>query len=242
MKHTYFFRYLASTFLAAVFATTFAFNAPALASDAKPAPDAKAADSKVAAKPAEPVKPKADLAKGADIATQVCAACHSVNGNATGPANPKLAGQHAEYLYKQLSNFKPAKEGVQPLRNNAVMLGFASALSDADMKNVSAYYASQKLSPAAGKNEANKALGQKIWRGGIADKGVPACAACHSPNGAGIPIQYPRIGGQWGDYTEAQLLAFQAGTRKNNAQMTAIAAKLNPSEMKAVSDYAASLR
>ena len=185
---------------------------------------------------------KPDLVKGAAVANQVCMACHAADGNATGPANPKLAGQHPEYLSKQLYNFKPGKDGKPAERNNAVMAGFAAALSDEDIRNVSAYYASQTLKPAAGKNAALKAQGEKIWRGGIADKGIAACASCHGPAGKGMPAQFPRMGGQWGEYTEAQLTAFRQGVRKNSVQMTAIAAKLSDAEIKAVSDYAASLR
>jgi cbb3-type cytochrome c oxidase subunit III len=183
-----------------------------------------------------------DLAKGAAIANQVCAACHGAEGNANGAANPKLAGQHPEYLAKQLHNFKAGKDGKVAERNNAVMGGFASALTDDDIRNVSAFYAAQTLKPASGKNAALKKQGEKIWRGGIADKGVAACASCHGPSGKGIPVQYPRLGGQWGEYTEAQLIAFRQGVRKNNAQMSAIAAKMSDAEIKAVSDYAASLR
>jgi cbb3-type cytochrome c oxidase subunit III len=183
-----------------------------------------------------------DLAKGSAIATQVCAACHGAEGNATGAANPKLAGQHPEYLAKQLHNFKAGKDGKAPERNNAVMGGFASALSDDDIRNVSAFYAAQTIKPASGKNAALKKQGEKIWRGGIADKGIAACASCHGANGKGIPVQYPRLGGQWGEYTESQLTAFRQGTRKNSAQMSTIAAKMSDAEIKAVSDYAASLR
>ena len=186
-----------------------------------------------------PAKP--DAAKGQAIATQVCAACHAADGNATAPVNPKLAGQHPEYLVKQLGNFKP-KAGKEPERNNAIMTGFASQLSDDDMRNVAAYYAGQALKPAVAKNKQTVELGQKIYRGGIAEKGVPACAACHGPTGAGIPAQYPRVAGQWGEYTEAQLVAFRGGVRRNSAQMTTIAARMSDAEIKAVSDYIAGLR
>ena len=183
-----------------------------------------------------------DLAKGGAIVNQICAACHAADGNATGAANPKLAGQHPEYLAKQLNNYKPGKDGKPAERANAVMAGFAAALSADDIRNVSAYYASQTLKPASGKNADLKKQGEKIWRGGIADKGVAACASCHGPAGRGMPSQFPRIGGQWGEYTEAQLVAFRQGVRKNNTQMTSIAAKMSDTEIKAVSDYAASLR
>jgi cytochrome c553 len=185
---------------------------------------------------------KPDLAKGAAIVTQVCAACHGAEGNATGPANPKLAGQHPEYLAKQLHNFKPGKDGKPAERANAVMAGYATALSADDIRNVAGFYAAQTMKPAAGKIADLKKQGETIWRGGIADKGIAACASCHGPNGKGIPVQYPRIGGQWGEYTESQLIAFRQGVRKNSAQMSSIAAKMSDTEIKAVSDYAASLR
>lgn len=178
-----------------------------------------------------------DAAKGGAIAQAVCAACHGPDGNATGNTFPKVAGQHAEYLAKELHNFK-----VPTARPNAIMSPIAMALSDNDIRNVAAFYATQTYKPATAKNKDAVELGQRIWRGGIADRGVPACASCHGPNGAGIPIQYPRLGGQWGEYNEAQLTAFKGGVRKNNAAMTAIASRLSEAEIKAVSDYAAGLR
>lgn len=181
-----------------------------------------------------PAKP--DLKKGEAIATAVCAACHSVDGSRGSPANPILQGQHPEYLAKQLAEFKSGA------RNNAIMKGFASALSDEDMKNVAAFYATKQAKPGFAKDKSLVELGASIYRGGIAAKHVPACASCHSPTGAGLPVQYPRVGGQHGDYTEAQLIAFRGGVRKNNAQMTAIAANLSDREIKAVSDYIAGLR
>jgi cytochrome c553 len=179
---------------------------------------------------------KADVAKGQAIATQVCGACHSFDGSRGSPANPIIAGQHPEYLVKQLQDYKSGR------RNNAIMRGFASTLSDDDMKNVAAFYASKSAKPGFAKDKTLVQLGERIWRGGIADKGVPACAACHGPSGAGLPVQYPRMAGQHADYTEAQMLAFRSGARANNVQMATIAAKLNDREIKAVSDYAAGLR
>jgi cytochrome c553 len=166
----------------------------------------------------------------------VCAACHTNDGSRGIPANPILQGQHADYLVKQLTEFKAGK------RKNAVMNGMAAPLSDADIKNVAAFYASKEAKPGAAKNKDTVLLGEKIWRGGIADKQVPACAGCHSPNGAGIPAQYPRLGGQHADYVESQMNGFRAGTRTTSVQMAAIAAKLSDKEIKAVSDYAAGLR
>lgn len=179
---------------------------------------------------------KPDTTKGQAMSSQVCGACHTADGSRGSPANPILAGQHPEYLVKQLQEFKAGK------RNNPIMKGFASTLSDDDMKNVAAFYASKSAKPGFAKNKDTVKLGEKIYRAGIADKAVPACAGCHSPNGAGIPAQYPRIGSQHGDYTEAQLVAFRGGVRGNSAQMTAIAAKLSDAELKAVADYIAGLR
>jgi cytochrome c553 len=179
---------------------------------------------------------KADPAKGQATATAVCGACHTYDGSRGSPANPILQGQHPEYLVKQLTEFKSGK------RDNAIMKGFASGLSDEDMKNVAAFYAGKSAKPGFAKNKATVALGEKIYRGGIADRKVPACSGCHGPSGAGIPSQYPRLAGQHADYTEAQLLAFRGGVRKNNAQMTGVAAGMTEADIKAVSDYIAGLR
>ena len=184
----------------------------------------------------EPAAAKPDPAKGQALSTQICGACHTADGSRGAPANPILAGQHPEYLVKQLQEFKAGK------RNNAVMKGFAGALSDADMLNVAAFYAGKNAKPGFAKSKDTVRLGEKIYRAGIADKAVPACSGCHSPNGAGIPAQYPRIGGQHADYTESQLVAFRAGSRANSVQMAAIAAKMSDTEVKAVSDYIAGLR
>lgn len=185
---------------------------------------------------------KVDPAKGQQIAAQVCAACHGADGNAPSPSNPKLAAQHADYTYKQLVNFVPKQGAKEAERANAVMAGFAATLSDADRRNVAAWFASQPLKPASARNKDTVELGQRIFRGGIPEKQVPACSGCHGPAGAGIPAQYPRLGGQWADYTESQLTQFRGGQRKNSAQMTAISARLSDLEIKAVSDYIAGLR
>ncbi|HKT99687.1 MAG TPA: c-type cytochrome [Paraburkholderia sp.] len=190
---------------------------------------------------AEPTPAKPDLARGQAIAGQVCAACHGADGNSSGGAYPKLAGQHAEYLVKQLKDFKPQPGGKPPARNNPIMVGFASALSDQDMINVAAWFSSQTPKPGYAHDAKTVPFGQKIWRGGIAERGVPACAACHGPTGQGIPIQYPRLSGQWSEYIVAQLQAFQQGTRNNNEPMHEIAHRLSEDEIKAVADYAAGL-
>ena len=189
----------------------------------------------VAAGAAAPAKP--DLAKGEATATGVCAACHTADGSRGSPANPIIAGQHPEYLVKQLNEFKAGK------RVNAIMQGMAATLAtEDDMRNVAAFYASKSAKPGFATNKATVALGEKIWRGGIADKKVPACAGCHGPSGAGIPAQYPRLAGQHAAYTEAQLLAFRSGARKNNAQMMGVVAGMTDADIKAVADYVAGLR
>lgn len=179
---------------------------------------------------------KPDLAKGAASYGQVCVACHAADGNSTIAENPSLAGQHPEYLIKQLQEFKSGK------RENAVMAGFAAMLSDDDMRNISHWLATQKPAGGVATNKDTIRLGERIYRGGIADRQIAACAGCHSPNGAGIPAQYPRLAGQHAGYTEGQLKAFRDGARHNNAQMAGVAAKMNDREIKAVADYIAGLR
>lgn len=179
---------------------------------------------------------KPDVAKGAALYGQVCVACHAADGNSNTPVNPKLARQHPEYLVKQLQEFKSGK------RENAVMKGFASALSDADMRNVAFWLASQKATVGVATQKDLVSLGERIYRGGIPDRQIAACTACHAANGSGIPAQYPRLSGQHAEYTASQLVAFRDGVRKNNAQMAGVAAKMNDREIKAVSDYIAGLR
>ena len=195
---------------------------------------AACAASAVAAEAAKPAA-KPDLAKGQATSTNVCAACHTADGSRGSPANPIIQGQHPEYLVKQLTEFKSGK------RQNAVMSGMAATLSEDDMKNVAAFYAGKVAKPGFAKNKATVELGEKIYRGGIADRQIAACAGCHSPNGAGMPIQYPRLAGQHADYTEAQLVAFRGGVRKNSVPMAGVAAKMNDREIKAVADYIAGL-
>ena len=178
---------------------------------------------------------KPDLAKGEASFGAVCAACHGPDGNSGTPDFPKLAQQHPEYLVKQLTEFKSDK------RANPVMKGFASALSEEDMKNIAYWVSSKKAAPGAAKDKESVTLGEKIYRGGIADRQIPACAGCHSPNGAGIPAQFPRLSGQHANYAVAQLTAFRDGVRKNSLQMTQVAAKLNDREIKAVADYVSGL-
>lgn len=186
---------------------------------------------------------KPDPVKGRAIASQLCVACHMADGNSAQPANPRLAGQFPEYLHKQLTNFKPQGKK-KPERASAIMAGMVAALSDADMRNVAAFYASQTLRPAAARDKDRAAQGQKIFRGGNPANGVPACAGCHGPTGAGIPDQFPRIGGQFPEYIEAQLMAFRSGARANdpNGMMRGVTARMTDAEIKAVAEYAAGLR
>lgn len=194
-----------------------------------------AAVSSMASEPPPAAAAKPDVAKG-EASAAVCIACHTADGSRGTPANPILAGQHPEYLVKQLEQFKKGE------RKNAIMQGMAATLSPDDMRNVAAFYAGKQAKPGFAKQKALVATGEKIYRGGIAAKGVPACSACHGPAGSGIPAQYPRLNGQHADYTEAQLTAFRSGARANNAQMMAIASRLSDTEIKAVSDYIAGLR
>jgi len=186
---------------------------------------------------------KPDLAKAQATAQQVCAACHAADGNSPTPANPKIAGQFPEYLAKQLMNFKP-QGGKKAERDNAVMAGMVANLSAADMNGLAAYYAGQKMKPAAAKDKDLAALGQKLYRGGNMASGVAACAGCHGPDGLGMPSQYPRIAGQYAEYVELQLKSFKAGTRANdpNGMMRGVAGRMTDQEIKAVSEYVAGLR
>jgi len=180
---------------------------------------------------------KGDPAKAQQIATTVCVACHAADGNSTTAANPKLAGQHPEYITKQLTEFKSG------VRKNPIMAGMAAGLSPEDMKNLGAYFGEKKPAASSAKDQALVALGQKIFKGGNQSSGVPACAACHGPNGAGIPVQFPRLAGQHAEYTLAQLNTFRTGDRANDAakMMRVIAAKMTDQEMKAVAEYISGL-
>ena len=189
----------------------------------------------VHAEGAAPAAPKADPAKGAAVYNGMCSSCHGADGNSGAPLYPKLSQQHPEYLAKQLAEFKSGK------RANAIMSGLAAGLSEDDMRNVAAYLSSTKAKPGFAKDKELATLGEKIYRGGIADRQVPACAGCHSPTGAGIPSQYPRLSGQHADYTVSQLTQFRDGVRKNSLQMNQVAAKLNDREIKALADYMAGL-
>jgi len=207
-----------------------AMMAFAVASSAQAAEEKKV----VAADPAkgEAIYVNGDAARG----LSACIACHGAAGASVIGQNPKLGGQHEAYIYKQLVNFKG------PDRKNAIMTSIATMLTDEEMKNISAYLDKQTAKPGAAKNKEIVELGKRIYRGGIAEKNVPACAACHGPTGAGMPAQFPRLSGQHQEYSTAQLVSFRNGTRKNSAQMTTISKRLSDDEMQAVSDYVAGLR
>lgn len=190
----------------------------------------------LAATPAPAKAAKPDLVAGEAKFTAVCAACHGADGNSGTPVNPKLSQQHPEYLMKQLREYKAG------VRKNAIMQGMAAALSDEDMKNISFWLASQKAKPGFAKDKELVALGERIYRGGIAERQISACAGCHNPTGAGNPAQFPRLAGQHAEYTQAQLTAYRDGGRQNSVQMTQVAAKLNDREIRALADYVAGLR
>lgn len=202
--------------------------------------------------------PKPDAAKGeqlyanGDAARGIisCASCHGAAGNSTIPANPNLAGQAHEYLAKQLVDFAPKEEGAQPARRgpngqNSLMTPFASLLTPQDVQNVAYYLSLQALdydTAGTATNEETMERGQRIWRGGIPSRGVPACASCHSPNGAGIPGQFPRLSGQHPAYITEQMRLFRSADRANSAIMVDIADRMSDADIDAVSDYAAGLR
>jgi cytochrome c553 len=187
--------------------------------------------------------PKADPSQAQKLVDQVCASCHAADGNSTLSVNPVLAGQHADYTLKQLMNFR-SLDGKPAERINAVMGGMVASLSASDMRNLAAYFEAQKRKPRVARDPELARLGQAIYRGGVLAKNVAACTACHGPNGTGMPAQFPRLAGQFPEYTTAQLRAFRSGERANdpNRMMRAVAEKLSDREIAAVADYIAGLR
>lgn len=191
-----------------------------------------------------PATAQNDMERGRKIATEVCAACHGADGNSATAVNPNIAGQHADYITLQLAHFKSG------VRANPVMQGMSAPLSPEDMRAVGLYFSRQKPKGLAAKDIDLVKTGQALWRGGDAASGVPACSACHGPAGAGMPKNYPRIAGQYADYTYAQLKAFQSGERGmdkegkdgNGRIMHGIAKSMTDRQMKAVAEYAAGLR
>ena len=170
--------------------------------------------------------------------SQTCAACHSIDGNSVNPIWPKLAGQHASYIVKQLKDFKAGK------RVNAQMTGMVAGLSEQDMADLGTYFASQKTKMGTAKPESIQ-LGQRIYRAGDRQTGVPACMACHGPAGNGIPgALYPSLQGQHAEYTATQLKMFKSEERSNdeNNIMRSIASSMTNAQIDAVSEYIQGLR
>lgn len=184
---------------------------------------------------AETAKP--DPAKGQALSA-ACAACHGADGNSVIALNPSLAQQHPAYIAKQLANFKSGA------RANAIMAGMAAGLSPEDMAHLGAWFGSQKQRPAAARDRDLVEKGRALYRGGDASRGLPACSGCHSPNGAGVPGQYPRLAGQHPEYTVTQLKAFRAGERANDnaAMMRTVASRLTDAEMAALAEFLAAVR
>jgi cytochrome c553 len=185
-----------------------------------------------------------EYTKGQALAA-VCAGCHGVDGVSPIPTQPNLAGMSWQYTARQLRHFKSGQ------RDNAIMKGFATTLSDADMKALGVYFAAQKGRTIGTKDEKLAKSAERLYRAGDATRGIPACAGCHSPSGAGIPAQYPRLGGQHAEYTLAQLTAFKSGIRggatkddanANGKIMMTIAGRLTAGEMKALAEYTAGLK
>ena len=186
-----------------------------------------------AAAPAAPAKP--DLARGQQIATTVCAACHGASGVSPAPANPHIAGQSGDYIAAQLEAFKSGS------RANPIMAGMAAGLSPEDMRNVGAYYQTQKPVAGVARDKALALKGKLVWQAGVKQTGVPACAGCHGANGRGMPVQFPALAGQYSEVTYGWLKAYATGGRTNSV-MGAVAAKMSDAEMKAVSEFISGLR
>ncbi|SFN83854.1 Cytochrome c553 [Nitrosospira briensis] len=191
----------------------------------------------------KPGSDKGDAAKGQQIATQVCAACHNPDGNSIIPANPSLAGQHAEYIIKQLNNFK-SKDGKPAERESAIMTAMVEPLSAEDIRNLGAYYAQQTPKPGVAQDKSLAEQGEQLYRGGNLETSVPACTGCHSPNGTGLPPKYPRLAGQHSEYTLGQLRAFRTEQRANdeNDVMHTITSRMTEKELRAVSEFISGLR
>jgi cytochrome c553 len=217
--------------LAVVFVAALASVLPVLATSAR------AADAPVPA----PAKP--NLAKAKDIVASLCVSCHGADGNSPLAINPVLAGQGADYITRQLQHFKAG------IRVNPIMQGMVASLTPEDMTALGIYFSQQKPKGLKAKDPTLATAGQALYRGGNAGSGVPACAACHAPDGAGVPKNYPRLAGQHADYTYAQLKAFKAGERGadkdgkdvNGRIMGAIAQRMTDAEMKAVADMSQGL-
>ncbi|MDI9336204.1 MAG: cytochrome c [Gammaproteobacteria bacterium] len=177
-----------------------------------------------------------DKAKGQALFTENCASCHGTDGNSTIPAQPKLAGQSAKYLVEQLEKFKKGE------RTSSIMQPFAMNLSLEDMQNIASWLSEKKMKPGFAKDKSLVGFGESLFRAGLVDRQIPACASCHGPSGAGIPPEFPRLAGQHAEYIKKQLESFRKGTRNDNLIMRQVADKLKDKEIDAVADYIAGLR
>ena len=182
-----------------------------------------------------PAPAKPDVARGKQIASTVCVACHGADGNSVVPTNPVLAGQNADYIAAQLAAFK---SGARP---SPIMQGMASPLTPEDMRSLGAWFESQKPTGHFAHDKALAERGQQVWRAGVKATNVPACAGCHGAAGHGIPAQYPRLAGQYPDLSLGWLKAFASGARPHPV-MGQIASKLSENDMKAVAEYISGLR
>jgi cytochrome c553 len=169
-----------------------------------------------------------------------CAGCHGVDGNSPAPAFPKIAGQNEAYIVKQVKDFK-----ANTTRKNEIMFGMVAALTDEDAADIGAYFQAQSVTQAATFDESKIAAGRELYKGGNLQTGIPACQACHGPAGKGTAgIAYPQLGGQYTEYTLAQLKAFKDGSRTNDDKelMRSIVEKMSDEDMVAVANYIASLK
>ena len=186
---------------------------------------------------------KPDRARAESIVKEVCAACHGVDGNSPSPTNPTLAGQGPEYIALQLQHFQSG------VRANPIMQGMAATLKPDEMKALGIFFSQQKPKGLAAKDAALAIAGQRLYRGGDIASGMPACAACHSPDGVGLPKNYPRLAGQYAEYTYTQLKAFRDGERGSDKEgkdyngkiMATVAARMSDPQMKALAEYASGL-
>ena len=199
------------------------------------APTAAGSSASTAATPAPPSGPLPGNVQAGKAKAAVCGACHGMDGNSTDAQYPKLAGQNEEYIVRQLHNFKSGK------RQNPIMLGFASQLSGQDMANVGAYFMSQHVHPGVA-DEKLVSAGGKIYREGDAKRGIPACMACHGPDGRGNPgAAYPQLAGQHAQYLLKTLTAWHDGTTwgtdAHSKIMPTIAKRLTILDITAVSSY-----
>lgn len=203
-----------------------------------------------------PENPKPDATRGGQLYEQgdaargiiSCASCHGAAGNSVAPANPSVSAQPHEYLFKQLRDFKVQEGAELPARTGpdgtpTIMTANVANMTVQDMQDVALYLSAQEVqNPATAGHEDLRERGEQIWRGGLPDRAVPACAACHGARGEGIPGQYPRLAGQFPAYIEAQLNLFRLNDRKNSVPMHQTADRMTEADIRAVSDYAAGLR